>query len=226
MVFFSFRNLHQNDIGCLKNSIIFSINNGKLNVSYLDADLIVIEKGSFPYLPRLERLINEVIKQSIPFCDALHEFEISYGWRFETQIEKSLHNIFRRISWGRHGSILIFCYDGDINDDRLFHPGAIDLRVPFGSFFKNKDLLDKYKELQNKIFSYEDAIVSFSKTDGALIFDKNLDLIKAGVILKVDSSALGPGGARRKSAEAFIRDTNTIGVVISQDGTTTLLMPL
>ena len=86
-------------------------------------------------------------------------------------------------------------------------------------------LLKREKQrLFDSIRRFEEAIVSLSFTDGAMIFDQNLDLIMAGTFLKIQSSSSISGGARRKSAEGFIKNNKeTIGLVISQDGTVTLL---
>ena len=82
----------------------------------------------------------------------------------------------------------------------------------------------KDQDIINSIESNENAIVSLSKTDGAMIFDQNLNLVLAGAFLKTKSSASLSGGARRKSAEGFIKDNRgTIAIVISQDGSITIL---
>ncbi len=130
----------------------------------------------------------------------------------------------------RSGTTLIFGFDGNPYGTDFFQPGAIKLKIPIGNEFiklterSGPSYFSYDTEISSKkVQTYKKAIISLSKTDGAMIFNKNLDLILAGAILKVDSSALGSGGARRKSAEAFTSDTGTLGIVISQDGKITIL---
>ena len=52
----------------------------------------------------------------------------------------TFHNILLRISEDRYGSILIFCYDGVINDEKYFHPNFINLKIPLLTFLQNKKL--------------------------------------------------------------------------------------
>lgn len=131
-----------------------------------------------------------------------------------------------KISEDRHGSTLIFNFEGDVDDNKLFQPGAIKLEIPYGSTLLKltelKEPLSFHTEesrgIYNTIEMYENAIASLSKTDGAMVFNHNLDLILVGAFLKTKSSASLIGGARRKSAEGFIKDNKgTMAIVISQD---------
>ena len=106
------------------------------------------------------------------------------------------------------------------------------MEIPYGSTLLKLTELDnpnsffseENQEIFNCIEMYENAIVSLSKTDGAMIFNQKLDLILVGAFLKTKSSASLSGGARRKSAEGFIIDNKgTMAIVISQDGTVTYL---
>jgi len=153
------------------------------------------------------------------------------GALIDYRLFKSLKRILIKMSEAKHGTTLIFGFKGNPKDKNLFQPGAIELKIPYGSNlleleFPRAIVSDdsKDKKLIELINIYEKAIISLSKTDGAMIFNQNLDLILAGAFLKTKSSASLTGGARRKSAEGFIRDNpDTIAIVISQDGSITLL---
>jgi len=240
----------------LYNSIIFSIDNGKINACYLNRIFLSIEKGMISSPPDLllETEIAIIISkkfhetlQSIPGEDlsglSIQEiYERSFDEErtkkvirlalIQYRVSGSLTNIIKRISNARHGSTLIFGFDGNIKDENLFHPGAIELRIPFGSSFlklENPNIMPEPEDqdILNLIESFENAIVSLSKTDGAMVFDQNLNLVLAGAFLKTRSSGSLSGGARRKSAEGFVRDNNkTIAIVISQDGSIKFLPEL
>ncbi len=63
------------------------------------------------------------------------------------------------------------------------------------------------------------AIINLSQTDGAVIFDDNLTVIGSSIFLKMRESAAVAGGARKKSAQSFVRaHPGVVAVVISQDG--------
>ncbi len=244
----------KNLIGYLYDSVIFSVNNGRVSVSYLNESFLIIEKGLIfqnPFLlketlsisndsrgfqEKLKSFIDEVDLSQEEIIKMINSGKVEESIQkkmviqtlIDNKIHESLRNIFLKISDDRHGSTLIFNYNGDINDEQLFQPGAIRLEIPYGStLLKLAELRDKKsfftgksQETYNTIEMYEKAIVSLSKTDGAMIFNQNLDLILVGAILKTKSSASLIGGARRKSAEGFIKDNKgTMAIVISQDGT-------
>ena len=82
----------------------------------------------------------------------------------------------------------------------------------------------KFNQTNEMIEIYKNAIISLSKTDGAMIFDDSLNLISAGTFLKVEKNVIGLGGARRKSAESFVsQQKDTLAIVISQDGTISMV---
>jgi len=245
---------------CLYNSVIFSVNDGRVSVSYLNESFLIIEKGlisqnpyfdieiffisnyskefrekikdfigkDFKDLP-LKELINKLYVEEI---DELTQKKLIKRALIEYKVSESLRNIFLKISEARHGSTLIFNFEGNIDDKELFQPGAIKLKIPYGSTLLKMREIDEIisfhnedsQEVFNSIEMYESAIVSISKTDGAMIFNPNLDLILAGAFLKTKSSASLSGGARRKSAEGFIMDNKgSMAIVISQDGSITYL---
>lgn len=247
-------------LGCLFNSVIFSVDFGRVSVSYFDKTFLIIEKGIISPISyfdieiflissfssefqdklkdflgddfkdlSLKKLINKLYVEDI---DELTQKKIIIQALINYRILESLRNIFLKISEARHGSTLIFNFEGDINDNNLFQPGAIKLEIPYGSTLLKLTELDnpnsffseENQEIFNCIEMYENAIVSLSKTDGAMIFNQKLDLILVGAFLKTKSSASLSGGARRKSAEGFIMDNKgTMAIVISQDGTVTYL---
>lgn len=237
----------------LYNSVIFSINDKKINASYFNRTFLTIQKGmiSSPpdllleaeliitYSTRLNEKLQDISKKgwidsslNKIFETFLDIIDLKKGFRMaliQYRLVQSLANIIIKISEARHGSTLIFGFNGEPKDEDLFQPGAIELKIPFGSRFlrlENPNYRPEPKDQDriNSIESYENAIVSLSKTDGAMIFDLNLDLVLAGTFLKTKSSASLSGGARRKSAEGFITDNHgTIAIVISQDGSITYL---
>ena len=128
----------------------------------------------------LKELINKLSDEDI---DELTQKKIIIQALINYRILESLRNIFLKISEARHGSTLIFNFEGDINDNNLFQPGAIKLEIPYGSTLLKLTELDnpnsffseENQEIFNCIEMYENAIVSLSKTDGAMIFNQKLD---------------------------------------------------
>ncbi len=228
----------QDKIGYFYRSMFLSIDMGRITLSFFNNKFLIIEEGVISQFPDIRKASLNIINRSSDFREALKkmyeerkntndEFNL-YSRRIE--ISTILVDIIVNISNARHGSTLIFGFDGDPEDPIFFQPGAIKLKIPIGSAFidvtrrSGPSYFSFNAELSfKKVQTYKKAIISLSKTDGAMIFNKNLDLILAGAILKVESSALGSGGARKKSAEAFTFDTKTLGIVISQDGKITIL---
>lgn len=229
-------------LGCLYDSVIFSIDNGRVIASYLNEPFITIEKGTIFETPQFdvqgglvtissegvkERLQNRLDRDDIPIMN-----RVVVNSLITNKISESLRNILLKIRSGRHGSTLIFNFDGDINDDKAFQPNAIKVKIPYGnSLLKLTELTDRESFSSNKaqqiyktIEMYENAIISLSKTDGALIFNQFLDLVLVGAFLKSKISASLSGGARRKSAEGFVRDNQkTMSIIVSQDGNITFI---
>lgn len=245
---------------CLFNSVIFSIENGRVSLSYINDTFLIIENGllmpknfyefEIHWILEISRRFSKVRKSFLgekyklfSMNDLLRIYQneeldkdsrqrIEKSIVAEEFIVESLGTIIKKISEARHGTIMIFNFRGNINDPNLFHPGFAKVKLPYGTklleIFEIENtikLLKKEKqELFDNIRKYEEAIVSLSFTDGAMVFDQTLDLIMTGAFLKIKSSSSSPGGARRKSAEGFIKDNKeTIGLVFSQDGTVTLL---
>lgn len=200
------------------NSILVSIEHEKVRVSYFNNDISIIEKGQLIKVknPDLEKFINKFLERS-NFFHLIEEYEEEGApYLFDTYFS-ALCDIIIKISEKRHGSILIFGYDEEMNNEALFHPGAIELEVPFLTFIQKYDIKNK-SEIFEIISMFKELIINLSNTDGALIFNKNLDLKAAGVFLKVEESSIGAGGARKKSAEEFVKKIRKMGISISQDG--------
>ncbi|KKN52995.1 hypothetical protein LCGC14_0606840 [marine sediment metagenome] len=226
-------------IGCFYGSMFLSIDHGRIEVSFFNTKFFIVEKGVISEHPDIRNASMQIIDISSNFQKALEsvvnernntEDEINLSI-LKFQVSTILVEIMLNTSKARHGSILIFGFEGNPNDLDLFRPGAIKLKVPLGSEFieLTKRTGPTYfspetEASSKKVKLYKNAIISLSKTDGAMIFNKDLDLVSAGTILKGgESSKVGLGGARRKSAEAFTSKTGTIGIVISQDGKITVL---
>lgn len=244
----------------LFNSVIFSIENRRVSISYINDTFLIIENGllkpenfyefEIHWILEISRMFNKKRKSMLgekyqwfstnelskiyknEKLDDKSRYRIEMYILAEDFIVESLRNIIKKISKARHGTIMIFNFNEDINDLNLFHPGFIKVKLSYGT--KLLELLEienalkflqrEKQELFDIIRNYEEAIVSLSFTDGAMIFDQNLDLIMTGAFLKIKSSSSSQGGARRKSAEGFIKDNKeTIGLVFSQDGTVTLV---
>lgn len=234
-------------LGCLYDSVIFSIDKGRVKVSYLNEPFITIEKGTILETPKfdiesgfvaiLSSGVKDRIQKMIDKNDLPVKKRITIMHLIFDKIRESLKKIVLKISEARHGSTLIFNFEGDVNTEKDFQPDPIKIEVPYGSTllrltkltdpisFRSKEA----QEIYNTVEMYENTIISLSKTDGALIFDQHLDLVLvlAGAFLKSKASASLSGGARRKSAEGFVRDNkNTMAITISQDGNITIIAPL
>lgn len=235
---------------CTLNSIFCKIKNGGVEFSYFNKVFLKILKGMLiePFEAILDvRFIisfsNKFFKKlisfdkedlrKIPICclsehwDSYNEKSLEGFNRFD-QIYcltlNSLTEVILELSESHHGTTMVFGFKGDIRNEEKFQPNAIELNIPYG------DLLLEFAEDEKKdqeilqtLKTYEKAIISLSKTDGAMIFNSNLNLVSVGTFFKVKSSATSlssEGGARLKSAEGFIDNNNdTIAFVISQDGT-------
>lgn len=229
----------QDKIGCFYGSMFLSIDHGRIEVSFFNNKFFIVEKGVISDHPDIRNASMHIINISTNFQNALerivnqrkntHDEVNLYSLKLE--VSTILVDIILNISNARHGSTLIFGFEENPNDLDFFMSGAIKLKVPLGSEFieltkrTGPSYFSYNTEVSSKkVKSYKNAIISFSKTDGAMIFNRDLDLVLAGTILKGgESSKLGLGGARRKSAEAFTSKTGTLGIVISQDGKITVL---
>lgn len=232
-------------LGCLYDSVIFSIDKGRVKVSYLNEPFITIEKGTILEAPKfdiesgfvaiLSSGVKDRIQKMINKTDLPVKKRITIMQLILDKIRESLKKIVLKISEARHGSTLIFNFEGDVNNEKDFQPDPIKIEVPYGStLLRLAELTDpisfrskEAQEIYNTVEMYENVIISLSKTDGALIFDQHLDLVLTGAFLKSKTSASLSGGARRKSAEGFVRDNkNTMAITISQDGNITIIAPL
>lgn len=209
---------YEEHLGCIYNSLLISIDNGKVILSFLDRKLLEIEKGIIAYRYKISEFIYRLFMRS-RFYNLTEDYQLQGLPYLVDEYYSIFQEIIIKISDGRHGAILIFCYEGEINDESYFHPNAINVKVPIVSFLQdNKYPIRDKEDIKDILNMYKDLIVSLSRTDGALIFNENLDLILAGAFLKVEESSIGIGGARRKSAEAFSKRIKKMGISISQDG--------
>ena len=214
---------YSKDLGKLFRSIIFTLDNGKVIVSSFNNEFLVYEKGHISSKTEVSDLLFKIMNKDYGYSGLYEKYldEVGDTWSY---VENILRNIIKRISNERHGSTLIFCYDREIETEEYIQPGAIEIEVPLGTILEaHKDLIKNRNQLIKKYNHFEDIIVSLSNTDGALIFNDKIELIRAGVIFKVNIQAHGPGGSRHKSAEVFIKATNSCGFVISQDGRITII---
>jgi len=214
---------YSKDLGKLFRSIIFTLDNGKVIVSSFNNEFLCLEKGQIFSKTEVSELLFKIMDKDYGHSGLWETYyeDIGDTWSY---VENSLENIIKRISNERHGSSLIFCYDREIETEEYIHPESIKIKVPLGTILDSHgDLIKNRPQLLKKYNAFEDLIVSLSKTDGALIFNDKMELIRAGVIFKVDIRAQGPGGSRHKSAEAFIEATNSCGFIISQDGRITII---
>lgn len=215
---------YEKHLDCIYNSLLIAISQGKILLSFLNNELLTIEKGKISHHPNISKFISLLFERSNLYS-IIERYEEEELPNLYDSYYTAFHNIFSKISKDRHGSILIFCYNGEINDEKYFHPNAIEIKIPIMTFLqkikeKKVNPLNE-KDIKNIIKMYEKGIISLSKTDGALIFNEDLDLILAGAFLKVDISS-SIGGARRRTAETFTKKIEKMGVSISQDGTITL----
>ncbi|KKK95256.1 hypothetical protein LCGC14_2674640, partial [marine sediment metagenome] len=199
----------QDKIGCFYRSIFLSIDNGQIATSFYDSKFFIIEEGVISYFPDIRPASMQISNLSSDFQESLRRikeqrkdtFDSINHFNIEDVIFTIIRDIVLNISNARHGSTLIFGFDGDPDNKNLFQPGAIKLHLPLGNEFiklieSSSPPFFSYETVINskKVQTYKKAIISLSKTDGAMIFNKNMDLILAGAILKVDSSAFGSGG--------------------------------
>ncbi|MCJ7443885.1 MAG: diadenylate cyclase [Methanotrichaceae archaeon] len=156
---------------------------------------------------------------------------------------KVLREIVTAIMDEHHGATLVFGSAWDLNDESRFQRGAIKVKIPLGSLILQKmhlfdvvwmrckgfddDLQQDQDEfvISEKLRAMQNAIIMLSKTDGAVIFDRNLNVIGIGTFLKMTSTVDSPGGARRKSADSFVKANHGVAIiVISKDGKVYLVL--
>lgn len=214
----------------LFNSVIFSINAGVIRISYFDQIFIKIEKGMMSSMQEFYLEIPLIINHSKSFNNNLkslvgidfskysftelmekyHEIvdkdtqdKIFKRLSIEYLLIESLKNLIMKISDAKHGTILIFGFSGNTNDKNLFQPGGINLKIPYGSLFL-KIIKPHSNETLSLIEMQENAIMSLSKTDGAMIFNQDLDLILAGAFLKTVSSVSSSGGHEENQQKVLL----------------------
>lgn len=228
----------------IKNCVIISIHDRSVTVNFGNEPLIRIEKGDFFEASDFSNEIRAILEVSVEFnikVDAINKkMSNERGQEFLDNInpilQKVLFNIINTIANIHHGSTLIFGVQ-TINEESNFLPKAIIVNIPYGKIFlhfyesiyeKGDDLVFREEGTEFPVFKedfidLQKAIINLSRTDGALVFNQNLEVIGAGAFIKIKSTAEGSGGARRKSAESFVNaNPGTVAIVISQDGAVTL----
>lgn len=245
----------------INESLIVSINDRTVTVSLGNEPFFRIEKGEFFEVSDFSNEISATLGASILFnkkADYIAEnFGDERGAKFLQNIrliiQRAFHEIITTIVDMRHGATLIFGSTWTTNDESKFQPGAIKVKMPFGTlilriyesfynelnyelFFGEDDFEDSLllsentkksvdaRMLQEELIEWRKAIINMSKTDGAMVFNQNLDVIGAGAFIKMNSTVIGSGGARKKSAESFVKaNPGTVVIVISQDGMVDLI---
>jgi len=153
-------------------------------------------------------------------------------------ISAALREIIATIAHAQHGTTLVFGTQSSLHDTMHYQPGALSLDLPLGEALLEqlacwRDALlgppvgpdEQREQEQHEKMAAERraaivrAIINLSQTDGAVVFDDRLTAIGSSTFLKVKESAPVQGGARRKSAQSFVRaHPGVVAVVISQDG--------
>jgi len=225
-------------------SVIFSIQNRTVRISIGNETFLKVEKGILFEVPDFSKEISSLMDVSTAFRETTREVtqnpKYDFLLNFE-DVERITKDVLREIISTivdiRHGATLIFGLQLKIDNDKLFQPDAIEIKVPLGEiilesckirkdvademYYLLNDLnkLDTSRDIQGKLIPLKKAIINLTRTDGAVVFNEKLDVIGAGVFLNMTSSVIGSGGARRKSAESFVEaNPGTVAIVISQDG--------
>jgi hypothetical protein len=152
-------------------------------------------------------------------------------------IGDALRQMIATIAQAHHGSTLLFGTRLSVHDTMHYQPGALNLDLPLGEALLQQLTLRHRTRLT--VHPHQDepepdrsaalaaertaaiirAITNLSQADGAIIFDDSLTVIGSSIFLKVKESAAVAGGARRKSAQSFVRaHPGVAAIVISQDG--------
>jgi hypothetical protein len=202
-----------------------------------EIDAILAASGAFR--SRLDRFLADTDRQGDSWQTARdQEPATALAPVLEGSIRKTigdaLREIIATIAHAQHGSTLLFGTESMVGDTMHYQPGALNLDLPLG-----EAVLRQFEAPRVQAGGGEDdreqgqcdklaaertaaivrAIINLSQTDGAVVFDGGLTAIGSSTFLKVKESAAVAGGARRKSAQSFVRaHPGVVAVVISQDG--------
>lgn len=213
-----------------------------LEISRFEQEIDAILAASGSFRTQLETLLAET-NQQIDSLQAIHAGGGATALEVvaENEIRKTVGDVLREIiatiAQAHHGSTLVFGTRSSVQDTMHYQPGALSLDLPLGEALLRQLAVSRRTRLdpdgdadepgrdQNEAWATDRtaaiirAIINLSQTDGAVIFDDNLTVIGSSIFLKMKESAAVAGGARRKSAQSFVRaHPGVVAVVISQDG--------
>lgn len=221
-----------------------------LEIPRFEREINAILAASGSFRTRLGHLLAEPGSASIPGRVALVggpasiAAAVSEG-AIRRAISEALREIIATIAQANHGSTLLFGTQSSLQDTLHYQPGALDLDLPLGeTVLRQFEVLRDTQRLAGDVPGQGQgescdpelglavertaanirAIINLSQSDGAVVFDGDLTVIGSSTFLKVKESAVVAGGARRKSAQSFVRaHPGVVAVVISQDGFVSLV---
>ncbi|WP_226556625.1 DNA integrity scanning protein DisA nucleotide-binding domain protein [Priestia aryabhattai] len=152
---------------------------------------------------RGNQLIMEYVKNSPRIRNYSKLLEVlKKELELKTEISSKLASLILEISHYGKGTTLVFGYRHDYEND-----------VEKTHWIKPR----KIRFDAEKVFT--DVLVNFSKTDGAVLINKELEIVGFGSILKATAAkARVSGGSRHKSMASFSHKKDILGIVISEDG--------
>ena len=188
-----------------------------------------------------EKLSDAVIKCNEMIGVAKQLSDISVN---EAEIAESISSCLKEIIWrtvlAQKGALFVFGVD-DVATAPLENEGfPIDISLSaailkefsvlraegFICFCSDDDYVHS-RDLNwapDRVSSLVSMIVNLSKTDGAIIFDKSLRVLRAGSFIKLSKiEGDSKGGARHRAARSFVDQyRGASALCISQDGTVTI----
>ena len=195
-----------------------------------------IYKGNFEIF-ELPKYFKDIIDRALVLKENKLDPNVINCTKLE--VEYFLHQLIISIKNEGHGTIILFGNFDQI-EESMAHANYIKTNIQIVDYFSKfcdivkintsiddgmgsdgEMYLESLRDLTTKKrVAIKKSLVGLSKTDGAIIFNKDLKVIGAGVFLRTKTSSdQNIGGSRLRSAEAFIKDhKGTLGIVISQDG--------
>jgi len=201
-----------------------------------EIDAILAASGAFR--SRLDRFLTDADRQNDGWSAVPDQAQATaLAPALEGSIRKAmgdaLREIIATIAHAQHGSTLLFGTESMVGDTMHYQPVALNLDLPLGEAVLHQFEAPRAQEgdescleqgqceklAAERTAAIVRAIINLSQTDGAVVFDGSLTAIGSSTFLKVKESAAVAGGARRKSAQSFVRaHPGVVAVVISQDG--------
>lgn len=154
---------------------------------------------------KLENTLNRPLKDSIK--------RLKLDKSITKEDAQNLTRLLLELSRYGKGASLVFGFDKERHMDTVEQPNWIHpIPLPLG-WGNNKNLIGM------------DILSNISKTDGAVLIDRNFNIIAFGAILKASSKKAGiNGGSRHKSMASYTANKPEIlGIVISSDGPISLI---